>query len=235
MKNKLKLIILGIFAVLASVHTNLNLTQPVDAKCYMGERHFLGLRAWYDDLEYVRYVDVSGEERCYVAELDPNSGDFEEKMRKRVWTIIFNILSLVMGIAGYLAIGLVMFGGFQYMLARGDAVGITKAKRTIANALIGLAICMGSSTISGAIAEIVINAGQHDDVEVIKSFFNSAFFWAGVIATILVVYNGIQYITATGDAAKVAKAKNGIVGSCIGLVIVLVAALIVNVVVGAMN
>ena len=46
---------------------------------------------------------------------------------------------------------------------------------------------------------------------------------AGVAAVIILLYSGIQYITAGGDAQKVGNAKNTIIGAVIGLVVIVLA------------
>lgn len=43
---------------------------------------------------------------------------------------------------------------------------------------------------------------------------------AGVTAVIIIMLNGFRYVTANGDAQKAASARNGIVGSIVGLVII---------------
>jgi hypothetical protein len=50
---------------------------------------------------------------------------------------------------------------------------------------------------------------------------------AGVAAVILIIVGGFQYVTSNGDAAKAAGARNTIMGSVIGLVIIVAAESIV--------
>lgn len=50
---------------------------------------------------------------------------------------------------------------------------------------------------------------------------------AGVAAVILIIIGGLQYITSNGDASKAASARNTIVGSVVGLVIIVSAESIV--------
>lgn len=178
--------------------------------------HFLGLRAWYDGLT---------EANCNVKS---PSGDEETKIF--VWTVVLNITSMILGIAGYLAIGLVIWGGFQYMLAQGDPGKLAKGKKTVTNAVIGLVVTMSASIISGTIASIVSGASENRS-QFFKELFNKAFFWGGIVAVIMMVYGGIQYITSTGNPQATAKAKTTILYSAIGLLIVIFAAAIVSTVV----
>lgn len=49
-----------------------------------------------------------------------------------------------------------------------------------------------------------------------------------VVALMLIVINGLAYVSANGDPQKVAQARMGILYAVIGLIIVLMAATIVN-------
>ena len=50
----------------------------------------------------------------------------------------------------------------------------------------------------------------------------------GVIAVLVIILGGVQYMTSSGDAGKVKKAKDTILYGVIGLVICIFAAAIVN-------
>ena len=184
------------------------------------ESHFLGLPAWYDGL-------TEGD-NCEI-----KSPKDDEDVKAYVWTIVLNVMGLITGLIGYLAIGFVMWGGIQYMIAQGDPGKVAKGKKTITNAVIGLVISMTASILSGAISGIVSSAAEAED-DFFISIFNKVFFWSGIVAVIMVIYGGIQYITSTGNPAGTAKAKTTILYSIIGLLVVILAAAIINVVVGAM-
>lgn len=183
--------------------------------CYS---HFLGLPAWYDGLT---------NSNCEVI---PPNGD--EELKAYVWTIALNVVSMIMGIVGYLAIGLVMWGGIQYMIAHGDPVKLAKGKKTITNAVIGLALVMTASIISGTVAGIVSGvSGSTNGKEFFQGIFNKVFLWSGIIAVIMIIYGGIQYVTSVGNPQATSKAKSTVIYSVVGLLIVIFAAAIVNVVV----
>lgn len=185
--------------------------------CY---NHFLGLTAWYDGLT---------DSNCEI--IQPNS---DEELKSYVWTIALNVVSMIMGIVGYLAIGLVMWGGIQYMIAHGDPVKLAKGKKTITNAVVGLALVMTASIISGTVAGIVSGvSGSTNGKEFFQGIFNKVFLWSGIIAVIMIIYGGIQYVTSVGNPQATSKAKSTIIYSVVGLLIVIFAAAIVNVVVGA--
>lgn len=57
----------------------------------------------------------------------------------------------------------------------------------------------------------------------ISNILNQVYFWSGAIAVIMIIVAGYFYITSVGDAAKVKRAKDIILGAVIGLVVVLLA------------
>ncbi len=69
--------------------------------------------------------------------------------------------------------------------------------------------------------------------ELLKNGLNLTYFLAGVIAVITIVIAGIMYTSSSGDAGRVAKAKNLLLYSIVGLVLVLVAFTITNFVIGS--
>lgn len=56
-------------------------------------------------------------------------------------TVIENILEIVIGIAGLVAVIAIIIGGIGYMTSAGDAGKLKKAKDTILYACIGLVVC----------------------------------------------------------------------------------------------
>lgn len=188
--------------------------------------HFMGLRAWYDG--YVKYN--SKENKC---EITGPTAQSEAGVRQWIWTIVMNVVSMVLGIIGYVAIGIVIYGGFQYMLSQGDPGRAARGRKTVVNAAIGIAVVMTASIISGAVSDIISGAVNKENF--FLDLFNTAFLWAGIIASIMIVWGGIQYIMSTGDPNKTSRAKNTILYSAIGLLLVILAATIINTVVGAVK
>ena len=93
----------------------------------------------------------------------------------------------------------------------------------------------GGSNCDSSIPESVrkangcINTGTENDIStVIQSILNAIILVSGTIAVIFVLIGGIQYITSTGDSAKVEKAKKTILYACIGLIICALSFAIVN-------
>lgn len=66
----------------------------------------------------------------------------------------------------------------------------------------------------------------------IQSFLQIVFTIAGAVAILMVVIGGFQYVISSGDPQKTARAKDTILYSLIGLVVVIFAQVIVTFVIG---
>lgn len=62
---------------------------------------------------------------------------------------ITSILTIVFGIAGALALLMVILAGFKYITSGGDPQAVAKAKNTLVYSIIGLAVCI--------LAEVIVN------------------------------------------------------------------------------
>lgn len=71
-----------------------------------------------------------------------------------------------------------------------------------------------------------------DDKSLISNILVPVYVWAGAICVMIIIAAGLMYITSSGSADKVKKAKNAIVGAVIGLVVVILAFTITQFVVG---
>ncbi|TXG76669.1 hypothetical protein E6Q11_04210 [Candidatus Dojkabacteria bacterium] len=60
-----------------------------------------------------------------------------------------NVLKLVFGIAGGIAVIMIVLGGFKYITSLGNAQNVAKAKDTILYAVIGLIVCILAYAIVG--------------------------------------------------------------------------------------
>lgn len=69
---------------------------------------------------------------------------------------------------------------------------------------------------------------------VFKTITNTALFIIGALSVIMLIYGGIRYTVSMGDSKNVEAAKNTIMYAIIGIVVALLAAAIVNFVLGAL-
>lgn len=71
----------------------------------------------------------------------------QEGIAKFTWTVVGNLADGAFRIIGVISMAFIIWGGYQYMLAMGDSGKLGKAKTAITNAIIGLVISIGASTI----------------------------------------------------------------------------------------
>lgn len=70
-----------------------------------------------------------------------------------IWTIALNVIEMALVAVGYISVGFIIWGGFQYMLVAASPDRIVAARKTILNAIIGLVL----SFFSVAIINIVMD------------------------------------------------------------------------------
>lgn len=105
-------------------------SQNVYAASCKSEQSLLGIPPWYHGLCKDGTNDVE------IA--DPG---------KAAVIILLNVISIVLRLASYGAVGYVIWGGVQYIIANGDAGKLASAKKTIQNALTGLLIALSAVAI----------------------------------------------------------------------------------------
>ena len=79
----------------------------------------------------------------------PKDPDGHPKLTKLedIWLIVLPLIETAVKIAGYTAVGFIIWGGIKFMKSQGNPGEITSARDTIRDALIGLAICVSSVAI----------------------------------------------------------------------------------------
>jgi cytochrome bd-type quinol oxidase subunit 2 len=93
------------------------------------------------------------------------------------------------------------------------------------------AICEGIG-IAGGSSNCQPQQGQPTVDQTIKNVINIFSFVVGVISVIMIIIGGLKYVTSAGDSSKVSSAKDTILYAIIGLVVVAMAQVIVQFVVG---
>ena len=106
-------------------------------KCDADDSNFLSFPTWYRNLECDSegHVDLEGEEIGHV-----------------VIIVALNIVDIVLRLLSIVAIGFIICGGFQYLIARGEPANMAKGKATITHAVVGLIIGIASSAIVGFVS-----------------------------------------------------------------------------------
>lgn len=132
----------AVFAVLCSFVLS-SIALPVRAAdgagggCGTGtDDYFFGLPTWYRGLPCENgVIKLSG----------------SDTLNSVVYTIALNIADAAVRIAGVVAVGFIIYGGYMYVLAQGDKSRLETAKKTLQTAIIGLVITVMSSALIGFI------------------------------------------------------------------------------------
>lgn len=168
--------------------------------------------------------------------------DGKTKMAQYIITIAANIYGMITDIASYIAVLLVMYGGFLYMTSSGDPGKAMKGQKTIINSVIGIVIVKGSDIIFRFVKTLAVQAESTSSVggaagigPLATYVGGKAVFWGGIVAVIMIIWGALQYSASAGDPGKAAKAKKTIIHASIGLTLMIVAAVIIMVVINTLD
>jgi type IV secretory pathway VirB2 component (pilin) len=90
-----------------------------------------------------------------LAQINIDGTDINIPKGANTATALENALQLLFGVAGAIAVIVVIVAGIQYMLSQGEPQKTAKAKDTILYALIGLVICIFAFNIVGFVVNKV--------------------------------------------------------------------------------
>ncbi|HEY1835214.1 MAG TPA: TrbC/VirB2 family protein [Candidatus Saccharimonadales bacterium] len=76
----------------------------------------------------------------------------------QVQTFIQSVLKVIMGLAGLVAAGFFMIGGYQYITSSGNPDHMDKAKRTLWHSALGLSIVIASFVIANIVTDLATKA-----------------------------------------------------------------------------
>ena len=112
--------------------------------------------------------------------------------------------------------------------------------RAICRYLAFLAFFFLASPASGAAAEFDefgrrLGFGSADLKTVVVRLISSAIGLLGILAVIMIILGGFQWLVSGGDEEKIARAKRTISATVVGLVIIILAWAIVNFVAGTVT
>ena len=79
--------------------------------------------------------------------------------------LTIRVINAALGILGLLAVILVLYSGFRWMTAGGSAENVQKAKDTLKNALIGLAIILLAYIMVNIVLTAIVNIGSGKDFD----------------------------------------------------------------------
>lgn len=127
-----------VFAVASPVMAAIT-PAPVAAAC---EDRLLGIPPWYRGLTTGSDCRIEG----------PTSSD---GIGTFITKIALNVIEIVMVLIGYIAAFFILYGGFIFIANNGSSDTVDKARKTILNAVIGLAISLGAVALVNIIFGII--------------------------------------------------------------------------------
>lgn len=198
-------------------------SKPVIAATGSCDNHatFLMIRAWYYGLNM--------DSNC-TPQVDASSDD---GLSRFVWAIILNIVYDLFAVVGVIATGYVIYAGYAFLTAGGDPGKAAKAKKSLIGSITGILVALSATMIVNTITGAIGSSNKGNPEDVLNGALGLVFSVAGAIAAGFVVYGGISYITSAGDPGKARRARMIFIYAIVGLLIVLTAYGIVNMVVGA--
>ncbi|MBR3320143.1 hypothetical protein IKG20_02455 [Candidatus Saccharibacteria bacterium] len=135
MKKKFLRIIAGMIMIVGAMFP----AQAFAGSC--GGVSLFGLDSWYAELE------CDGGE---ISESNFKSSNLTGTVIKIIGTIVKDL----MFVAGILAVGLMMYGGFLMITSAGSPAAVEKAKKTISGSIIGLVIAIVAYAIVTAVFKL---------------------------------------------------------------------------------
>jgi len=195
------------------------------------ESRILGIPPWYRGLTKSEN-GLNGSTSCVIVSPEDAGG-----LQVFIWKIVLNVIEIGLILAGWIALFFILYGGFLFITGGGNASQVEKARKSIFNAVIGLIISMGAIAITnlafGALAsstnvDPTYGIPQINGDDLLRNGINLAYYIAGIVAVIVIIIAGINYATSQGDSGRVTRAKNMILYSVIGILILLLAFAITN-------
>jgi hypothetical protein len=72
-----------------------------------------------------------------------------------VWLIVAAVIEIALRVAAIVAVVFVIYGGFSYVTSQGEPEATGRAKNTLVNALVGLAVSVMAAAIVAFIAKSI--------------------------------------------------------------------------------
>ena len=202
------------------------------------DKNFLGLLPWYHYLSLNKQCGFDASHPFTV--LGGNSS---------ILLILLAVVDDLFRIIGLLAVVFIIYAGIQFVTSNGSPDEAAKARGTLINALVGLAIAaiaiafvsyLGNVVGPGAAphpatsdqidVSVLPNPGGADTGAIIPTILSIVFVTTGGIAMLIIVIAGYRYILAQGDPQATAQAKSTIIYALVGLLVAITAQSIVSVV-----
>jgi hypothetical protein len=113
---------------------------PQPAMAINCEQRILGIPPWFRGMTTTQKSTITGKDECVIESPSQVSGGIQGFILK----IALNVVEIGLFIAGYASLFFILYGGFQFLTGGSNPSTVEKARVTLLNAIIGLAIALGS-------------------------------------------------------------------------------------------
>jgi hypothetical protein len=127
--------------IIDTLHSFTGFFGAVGDACNVSHGNFLSFPTWYE------YLDgkLDGNNTCI-----PTISGLNE-----AWLIVAAVIEILLRFAALAAVAAIIYGGFQYTTSQGDPDKTARAKGSLVNALVGLAISVMAAAIVTFIARSI--------------------------------------------------------------------------------
>jgi hypothetical protein len=194
----------------------ITLNMPATASADCGQ--FLGFPAWYDGL-------TTGDNCEIQSPAKANGG-----LNGFVWRIVLNVIGMALVAVGYISIAFILYSGFIMIkgitgASPGSPEMAATARKMILNACIGLMISLLAITIVSFISKIYTGSSLSTAFglptfsadSVVENVLNLFYFAVGVVSVVMLIIAGYMFSVAGSEPSTLARAKNIIFYTIIGL------------------
>jgi hypothetical protein len=92
-----------------------------------------------------------------------DTGDYKECKFEHLFELIYRISNYMIGMAGFVAIFFIVWGGVQMLLSGGNTSKVQEAKSTVWHAVLGLILTLLAYLIVGYVAGLLLPGGGGGD------------------------------------------------------------------------
>jgi hypothetical protein len=115
--------------LLGMISINMLVVSPVSAAC--DNERLLTFPAWY------RGLTVKNGDSCNIKKPVGKNG-----VQKFIWTIILNVVEVMIQAVAYISVGYILWGGYTYIRTISNSNNVVRGRQMIQNAVIGLIISL---------------------------------------------------------------------------------------------
>lgn len=209
-------------SVFADTSSGVEELQGIQDSKACTDSRFLGIPAWHNGL-----TKDDGSGGCVIKSPDEVGG-----LSAFIWKIAFNIIEIALQLVAYLAFIFILYGGFQYLTSSGNPEQAAKGRSTIFNAIIGVIIASGSAVIVSELSKLTDPDVTKTSGLLLAEILKLAYRLAGIIAIVVIILAGYAFTSGGDNPKAIEGARNRILYAVIGLVIIGLAWLLTDFILG---